>query len=747
MDTSQTNLPLPESDRKEEMRWFRVGGRTIGCVREGGCGTCHVYVGGALIGSYDRAGRDLGPRNVLVVSLSRSEGVRLGELAAAFGMTAEHLRRLRRKADAEGMAALFTRASGGRETKVTKPLRKKLEKLFGEGLNAKEAYRRVKERYDIGETTVWKVHKEWKERQPVGNDTEAAKAKKDARQPREPTTTSPAAGSAARRDVGQRQANHAAGEAAAAPHDAEGQDPAVERLESRNVQSRAFVQHVGVWLMLAMVGSQGLYRAMEKLAGPRYGAMRIAMDAVIAAFTIGERCVEGVRRLAAPCGATLLRAQRVPTATWVREKWHRLARHVWPWEFHLEMAGRHLAEARERCDEAMPLYIDNHLRPYTGKREIRRTWRMQDKRARPGITDYYLHNGDGRPLLRVSVPENDGLTSHLSSLASLVKEALGERQRVLFAFDRAGSHPRQLVDLRERGIEFVTYERKPYQLLPATAFDRSMEFRGQKLGLHEKRLKNLGKGRGRVRRVALLMPDGHQVNLLAVSEKESPENLAQVMLLRWRQENAFKHGNERWGINELDSREVVTYPPDARIPSPDRRQLDNELRLARHQEGRARNALARYEEGSPRYKRAQQDLAEALARQKELEELRPVTPQHAPVKETKLHGKLVKHRQEYKQFLDTVRIACANAESELAARLAPHLARGEEAKKTLANLLNAPGAVTARKSYIEVQLQPPATARERRAFELLLHQVHDWRLPLPGDSKERPLRFAMQPVS
>ena len=43
--------------------------------------------------------------------------------------------------------------------------------------------------------------------------------------------------------------------------------------------------------------------------------------------------------------------------------------------------------------------------------------------------------------------------------------------------------------------------------------------------------------------------------------------------------------------------------------------------------------------------------------------------------ETSLAGKLQRHRPEYKCVVDTLRIGLANAESELAVRLAPHLNR------------------------------------------------------------------------
>jgi hypothetical protein len=260
------------------------------------------------------------------------------------------------------------------------------------------------------------------------------------------------------------------------------------------------------------------------------------------------------------------------------------------------------------------------------------------------------------------------------------------------------------------------------------------------IGAHESRQKNSGKRRGRVRRIALMMPDGRQVNLLAVSE-EPKERLVEVMLGRWTQENAFKSGNERWGINQLDRRKVEPYPPETIIPNPARRRLEHALRLARHREGDARNKLARMPADHARRAKVKRDLEEALAEQRELEALRPSVPRHAPLRETELKDKLVYHPGDYKTLLDTIRIACANAESELAATIGPHLRRPREAKKVLANLFAAPGQVRVNGKSISVTLEPAGNRDEQEAIKELLEAVNRWELTLPGDAKGRPLRF------
>jgi hypothetical protein len=243
------------------------------------------------------------------------------------------------------------------------------------------------------------------------------------------------------------------------------------------------------------------------------------------------------------------------------------------------------------------------------------------------------------------------------------------------------------------------------------------------------------------------MEDGHQVNLLA-SSTEPAERLVGIMLGRWCQENGFKHGVERWGINQLDGRKIADYDPNSVIPNPARRRLDRELSLARLEEGRARRELAHLKEDSPRYEqhyeRWHKRLEDAMNRQLDLEALRPSTPTHAPLEETELAGKLVYHPGNYKAVMDTIRIVCANAESDLAYTLAPYLRKPREAKKALANLFKAPGSVRVEHDRILVHLDPAGTRSEKKAFDGLLEELDAWHLVLPGDKDRRPLRFRSQ---
>lgn len=747
-----------------------------------------VFVGGTLIGTF-RVGDD-GHRNAILIGLLSDKATRVGKLAAAFGLVPETLRVLRRLHEKEGLGAVVARKRGGSQSKVTPKLRARLHAMFDAGLGATAVHRKLRGRLSL--RTVTYARAAWRadrvtvqapvaeappsdqmtialesvariankgdatvEQQPCDTASQEAKASAEdelrdetiAAAPSEQRTIAPTLESVACvADKGDATAEQK-------PRDAKTQEASGsaeeglgdETVSATHVRAERFVQHLGTWLMLASVARLGLHRRAEEARGDRVegDTLRIAIDSVVCALAIGEGCVEGVRRLATPSASALLRADHAPSATWTRRVLGRFSESLGAVCLHLGMSTEYIEAARVKAEERpVVFYVDNHMRPYTGAKTIRRGWRMQDKRARPGITDYYVHDEDGRPVLRIDVPSHDSLTDWLSPIAERLRRALGPDVKILLAFDRAGAFPEQMAELRNDGFQFVTYERRPFTLLSASAFDHSLTFEDETIQFADART-NLGKGRGRVRRIAMRVPDGRQVNLLAVSDEDAPW-LIGVMRGRWGQENGLKHGVERWGLNQLDARKVVAYPPDTIVPNPARRRLDRALRLARAREGEARRVLATLSTDDPGRARVEKDLADAIEQQRELEALRPSTPKKAPLANTELADKLVKHASNYKTTLDSIRIACANAEADLAGELAPFLSRPREAKRALRNLILAPGHIRLGKRTITVTLLPAGNTNELAAFDRFLDVISRQNHVLPGDPLGRRLRFRSQ---
>ena len=713
-----TALALPLTDPAPDTTWFDARS----CVVLGEDGIRHVFVGGRLMGSF--GAKDYAERNVMLIAISEEPKAHLGRVADAFEVSTETLRELRRLVEREGIEAVTRRKRGGSAGRsLTARDRARVMASFEAGATIEGAWEKVRRR--ASRATVGRLKKEWDERAQTASASEPA------------VETGRA----------QRHLDDAiverSQEASAPGAEQEG---ATLPVGPAPVTSARWVQHVGAWLILAMLQRLGLYDAAGEACADEdtRTALRIALDAFVCALTLGEGCVEGVRRLMTPSGHALLRANRAPSATWVRRVFGAFAGNdKSAARLHFAMARRYVREAHAETErDVVVFYVDNHLRPYTGKETIRKGWRMQDKRVRPGVTDVYVHDEGGNPVLRLADTNNGSLTTWLSSVAKLLRDMVGPEARIMLAFDRGGAFPEQLASLRDEGFELVTYERKPYPLLAPSAFDIGFTHDGESFEASDARA-NLGGGQGRVRRVAIRGAEGRQVNLLAVGALSVSELYA-ILRGRWVQENGFHHQVHRWGINQLDGRTTEAVDPNAVIPNPARRRLDRNVRLARVTAGLARNELAARADGDVRRKRWDAILERATARERELLALRPTTPTHAPLRETELADKLVRHPGDYKMALDSVRIACANVESDLAATLAEAMALPTEAKKLLANVLRAPGNVVAGKSIITVRLAPAANRSERDAIVSLLARCNRMKLTLPGDSARRPLRFQSQ---
>jgi Transposase protein len=763
--------------------------------------TYHVFMGGGstLLGGFEAD--DVATRDVLSVIVVRNLGdsVVWADVAEAFRVGRSTLGRAMQRFHAGGLAAVADTGHKGGLTKRTPQLERRAFKLFDEGLGVRAAHRVMHKRVSYG--TVQALHCEWIAKRAeacapaaqlelasavagadaertqglsiAGNDngTAAAAEPEIASQPSctesavtddgavtgESTPESDAAAVVGGSDSSTRDEQATAETTVADPLGlaAEPSPQALARKERTPEElietgRSAYVQHAGSWTLLVLLRQLGIYDEAAQWCGKvSPPTLRVVIDMVAIALANGQSCVEGVRRLETPSAKLLLRHGDMLGPSWVRRVLGRFAG-----EAALMFRARVSATLLRRSAstrEYVWLYVDNHPRQYTGKETIRKIWRMQSKRAVPGTMDYYVHDEDGHPVWRVTATDHEPLSKQLVRVVDFSRMVLGEDAPVMLSFDRGASHPETLAGLRDAGVGFVTYEKKPYTPLPETAFDNQLEIvlpsRPKKpivIRYTEAPDKNLRKKRGRVRRIALLTEDGTQINLLTHGDCPA-EEVIRCHLARWgKQENQFKHGAARWGINQLDGRKVDPYPAHAVIPNPDRRRIEHKIKLARAAEGRARCELAELAADDAARERLINDVEQAVARREDLEALRPTMPARAPVEKTSLSGKLVRHTTEYKDVLDTLRIAFANIEADLAVALAPHLERPREAKKVVANLLAAPGSVSLGKDSWRVRLMPAANADERRALARLLAGINRQRLALPGDPTGRPVHFSLQ---
>src|ERR1700678_1925665 len=128
--TSEAMLPGVEGEGDRRVKWFAP----FGSVERRDDGVSHVYIGGVLIGSVEGTGE----RNVLLVQLAEEPRTRVVDLAAAFGVSTEVVRRARRAYEAGGIEAVVTVGKPGAPSKVTPELRQRAFASFARGCTVTE---------------------------------------------------------------------------------------------------------------------------------------------------------------------------------------------------------------------------------------------------------------------------------------------------------------------------------------------------------------------------------------------------------------------------------------------------------------------------------------------------------------------------------------------------------------------------------------------------------------------------------
>lgn len=721
-------LPMTEilehGNSTEGTRWFSPDS----CVESKG-DLHRVLVGGYLIGEFKTG--DTTNRNLILIAISKESRFSKIAIAAAFGISDERLLQIRRQAEKSGVESVLLPSTRGRRPKVTETTRDVLNELFAQGHCPHQAFVQHGKEAGISYRTVRRVHEQW-----VNHSTSSSSDTQNAQAVQQSLELPGVSAFSAEREA--KSESDAAAKNEAEPQDSNGVIP------EATPQSERHVLNAGCLLLIAMVFSLGLHEAV--LSGwettiAKQARLRAVLDAIIAALGIGQKSVEGVRRLEHPSGKALLRAPRVPSESGTRLLLKEYLADVGSSDAHFKMTHCYLERSRLEDDAPAVFYVDNHILPYTGKRKLQKGWRMQDKRVRPGTCDYWVHDEDGRPLFRVDVPMHGTLGDWLTPIAKLFREKLGDEQRILLAFDRGGAFPKHLAPLCEEGFEFVTYERAPYDEKPKNAFVATLELEDETLLAYEEQVR-LGDSEIQARRIGLLTDDERQVNVISNSSLPLAR-LVEIITGRWVQEYSFKHGNERWGTNQLDCRKTAKYAPNHIIVNPVHKRLERALLISREREGTARRRLARAKRADKRAA-LKSEIKELVAQQKELETERKITQKYALLKDTELSDKLVYIDTHYKTLLDTILIACINAESELAELIRPHLAKSKQAKMVLQNIFKSKGHIRVHNDRIDLTLELIGNQDERRAAKPFAIALNRLQLCLPGDSCARPLHCRLQ---
>jgi hypothetical protein len=387
------------------------------------------------------------------------------------------------------------------------------------------------------------------------------------------------------------------------------------------------------------------------------------------------------------------------------------------------------------------LYIDGHMKVYSGKRSLAHLWNSQRRMPLPGFATYFVGDAKGRPLLFVTDEVGPSLTQAMPAIIAEIRQAVGGR-RFTVIFDRGGYDSKLFDWLLAEGIDFITYQTGE-PTLPLERFSRRRaRFGGHRVyfAIAEDQVKINGSGPWR--RIVVRTPDGHQTPIRTSLPARLPAaKIACLMFARWRQENLFRYMRQHYGLDQIISYALEEADGERMIPNPERRQLNDQIAALRRLLSDTRSDLGRIMLDEPHVSgpdlialKAEREELMVLARgfdEQVAERLaeRKTLPKHVPVASV---GQRQQLKLEQKTIIDRIKLTAYNAEEWLLERLLPHYPNPHDARALLRSFALLSGEMRSTSTSLTITLDAPDNPLHRRALRGLCADLNQLSTPFPG---------------
>jgi hypothetical protein len=176
---------------------------------------------------------------------------------------------------------------------------------------------------------------------------------------------------------------------------------------------------------------------------------------------------EGATRIRPADLRRLLGLDRAPEVKTLRRKLIELASHGRRAALKAALANAH---AQARPQALGFLYVDGHVRVYSGARDLPKTHIERMHLAGHATGETWIADADADPVLVVTAPPAASLASELLRLLPDLRAILGPDRRATVIFDRGGWSPNTFTKILAAGLDALTYSKAPFDRLPEDAF-------------------------------------------------------------------------------------------------------------------------------------------------------------------------------------------------------------------------------------------------------------------------------------
>jgi len=659
------------------------------------------------------------------------------DVAAAFGLSVSTLSRARKVVAEEGIAGLVGKPTGPKERrKARRGIADRIVALRKE----KKFHRDIADRLGLSASTVYRVlrdrglTKRQTDQAPSlpFEDAEGVPSKSENGSSCAIAASAPAASTVEATSI-----------AYASP--ANQLATVVGLIEEAPVQfaPATSVPVAGVLLGMALLSTTGLLEEARNVYGRLKNAwygLRATIWTLFAMALLRIKRPEGLKGTDPAGLGEVLGLPRAPEVKTIRRKLSELAGRAKASVLHRLLAKR---RAKKHEDALAYLYVDGHVRAYSGKRKIGKAYVTTRKSVMPAETDYWVNLSNGQPLVVVHAVANEGLTKMMKAVIDEVKLVVGDR-RPMIVFDRGGWCRALFRMLVAEGFDLLTYRKEPLSNWGDERFhERSCKIDGHTIkyeladGTFQK------KGWPRLRCIAVKRKDGRQTQILCNRYDVDPVELAYRMFGRWKQENWFKYMGEEFALDVLADYGTEPDDPDRPVVNPAWRKLDKEVKAARVKLRKAEAAYGRVSlsnASSRRRKRCAAEVEEARMAFERLCQERRDCSRKVRLGDVS-DGDPVKLSYERKLLTDTIKMCAYDVETQLVEMLDGIFRRNEyEGRAVVREIFQTPGDLTLSPGELHIHLEQLSAPRYTEAMMSLCERVNALDMTLP----ETNLRLCFQ---
>jgi len=355
------------------------------------------------------------------------------------------------------------------------------------------------------------------------------------------------------------------------------------------------VSNGGVLIALPALMANGLYHNINECFGEFKGYYSVTHIMTLLAFMALSRIktVEKLRWQAPGELGKLLGLDRIPEVRCLREKLSALSQNGIA-----EKWGELLTKKwmNDYPDLSGALYIDGHVRLYSGKEKLPKQYVSRERLCLRGVMDFWVNDMLGQPFFVVRTTVNPGMIEVLRNdiVPRLLKEVPNQPSpemlsanpslhRFIIIFDREGYSPAFFKEMWEQHrIACMTYHKYPgndwdecefkdvsVQLINGETTSMKLAERGSYIGS--------GKEKIWVKEVRKLTKSGHQTSIVSTAYSLINTVVAVLMFARWCQENFFNYMMQHFAIDLLSDYDKESVPDTKKVISSKWRTLEKKV--------------------------------------------------------------------------------------------------------------------------------------------------------------------------